>query len=93
MFACVHILLEFILDLKERNGMEVELVNARRVWKWAGAFTLSELATKGTEKPSECKISCEVNSIILTQAIEIIPLTEKAKTIIDGVVAYDYNNN
>lgn len=78
--------------LKERNGKEVELVNARRIWKWSGAFTLSELAFHGVEKPGECKFSCIVPRIYLTEAIEIIPMTNKAKKSIDGVKAYDCDN-
>jgi hypothetical protein len=75
--------------LKERNGTEVKLTNARRIWKWAGAFTLSELATKGPSQPSECKISCVLESIILTQAIEIIAVTGVAKNIIEGLTAWE----
>jgi hypothetical protein len=77
--------------LKERNGKEVELVNARRIWKWSGAFTLSELATKGIENPSECKFACVVPSIYLTEAIEIIPMTESAMKSIQGVKDYECN--
>lgn len=78
--------------LKERNGKDVELVGARRIWKWAGAFTLSELATNGVTKPNACKFSCTVPSILLTEAIEIIPMTEKAKESVEQVKAYDCNN-
>lgn len=78
--------------LKERNGKEVKLVNARRIWKWSGAFTLSELAVNGVEKPDECKFSCIVPRIYLTEAIEIIPMTNKAKKSITEVKAYDCND-
>lgn len=78
--------------LKERNGKEVELVNARRIWKWAGAFTLSELATKGVTAPDECKFSCTVPKIYLTEAIEIIPMSDKAGKSIKAVEDYDCNN-
>lgn len=78
--------------LKERDGKEVELVNARRIWKWSGAFTLSELAVNGVEKPGECKFSCIVPRIYLTEAIEIIPMTSKAKKSIEEVKVYDGND-
>ena len=78
--------------LKERNGKEVELVNARRIWKWAGAFTLSELATSGVKKPDECKFNCTVPRIYLTEAIEIIPMTDMAKKSIMSVENYDCND-
>ena len=76
--------------VKSQNGKEVTLVNARRLWKWAGAFTLSEMAVSGVSKPSECKFATAVPEIILTEAIEIIPCTEKAKEIILGVKDYEY---
>lgn len=75
--------------VKSRNGKEVTLLNARRLWKWAGAFTLSEMAVNGVSKPSECKFATAVPEIILTEAIEIIPCTEKAKEIILGVKDYE----
>lgn len=75
--------------VKSQNGKEVTLVNARRLWKWAGAFTLSEMAVSGVSKPSECKFATAVPEIILTEAIEIIPCTEKAKEIILGVKDYE----
>ena len=58
-------------------GMEVTLVNSRRMWQWAGALTLSDLATNGTSKPENCKLTVEVSRIDLV-AIEIISVTEKA---------------
>ena len=71
--------------VKSRNGKEVEMVLARRIWKWDGAASLSQLATDGTSKPSQCKFPCAVDSIELTEAIEIIPCTAKAKSSIEGV--------
>jgi hypothetical protein len=44
---------------------------------------LSQLATDGTSKPTNCKFPCEVDKIELLQVIEIIPITDKAKTSID----------
>lgn len=31
------------------------LANARRIWYWSGAATLSELAMHGAKNPKECK--------------------------------------
>lgn len=75
--------------LAERNGKEVKLTNSRRLWKWAGAFTLSEMSKYGVSKPDECKFSTYVNFIILTEAIEIIPCTEKARESIEAVKDYE----
>lgn len=61
--------------LKERNGQEVTLLNARRIWSWAGAFTLNAVATKGVDR-TKSRISSAVSEITLLQAIEIIPVTD-----------------
>ena len=71
--------------LKSREGKEVTLVEARRIWYWAGAASLSELAQRGTSKPAECKFPCTVDEVILTEAIEILSATEAAQKSIEGV--------
>ena len=75
--------------VKSHNGKEVVLINARRLWKWSGAFTLSEMAVNGVTNPNECKFATTVPEIILTEAIEIIPCTETAKNCILGVKDYE----
>lgn len=75
--------------VKGYNGKEVTLINSRRLWKWAGAFTLSEMAVNGVTKPDECKFATTIPEIILTEAIEIIPCTEKGKKSIESVVDYE----
>lgn len=71
--------------LESRMGKEVVLKKARRIWKWAGAASLSQLAQEGTSKPKECKFPCEVNKVILLEAIEILSVTKKARISIKGV--------
>lgn len=71
--------------LKERNGQEVTLTSARRLWYWDGAASLSQLAVDGVARPQNCKFPVEVDSILLLEAIEIIPCTEKARLSIKGV--------
>ena len=78
--------------LKERNGKEVTLVNARRIWYWSGAFTLSAMAVDGVSKPDECKFSCVVPEITLTEAIEIIPCTENARKSLEEVPVHECDN-
>ena len=43
----------FAGTLETRKGQEVVLSNARRIWYWAGAATLSQLAVDGTIKPND----------------------------------------
>jgi len=75
----------FMGHLKSRIGQEVMLQDARRLWMWDGAATLSQLAMDGTGNPSGCKFPMPVPEILLLQAIEIIPCTEKAVKSIQGV--------
>ena len=62
--------------LVRRDGKEVELVDARRLWSWEGACSLSQVAMDGVGKDS--RISVPVPSVILTEAIEIIQMTQRA---------------
>ena len=71
--------------LKSKDGKEVTLTNARRIWYWDGAATLSQLSQEGTSKPNKCKFPCEVDEIALIEAIEIIPCTDKARKSIASV--------
>lgn len=68
-----------------RKGNEVEMKNARRLWHWEGAASLSQLAMEGVSKPLSCKFPCEMSSVTLTEAIEIIPCTIGAINSIKGV--------
>lgn len=75
----------FAGTLKSRDGKEAVLTDARRIWYWEGAASLSELATKGTSKPSSCKFPAPVFEVLLTEVIEIIPTTEAARKSIEEV--------
>lgn len=75
----------FAGNLVKREGKEVELHNARRIWYWDGAASLSQLAEEGTKKPLNCKFPCEVSKIILTEVIEILDVTPAAEKSIKEV--------
>jgi hypothetical protein len=70
--------------LDSRNGQEVVLLKARRLWQFFAA-SLSELAQSGTPDASQCKFPEEVDRVELLQAIEILSVTCKAKKSIDSV--------
>lgn len=75
----------FVGYLKSRKDNEVVLLNARRLWYWDGASSLSQLAMEGVKRPQNCKFPCEVSEITLLGVIEIIPVTEVAKNSIGEV--------
>lgn len=63
--------------LAECNGTAVLLKDSRRLWRWQKAFTLNEASQHGVAE--ESRISEPVPLILLTQAIEVIPCSEKAR--------------
>ena len=75
----------FAGTIQSRKGQEVVLTNARRLWFWKGAASLSQLATTGTSCPSECKFPTSVSRVELLQAIEILDCTKEAQASIEQV--------
>jgi hypothetical protein len=75
----------FAGELESRTGQEVVLKNARRLWYWAGAASLSQLAMEGVKKPKECKFPREVDRVELLQAVEILDTTTEAQESIRSV--------
>lgn len=75
----------FYGTLTAKEGREVKLTNCRRIWYWDGAASISQLATEGVTRPSNCKFTVTVDEIIIMDAIEIIACTDKASKIIEGV--------
>lgn len=72
------------------EGQQVELKNVRRIWRWDGACSISELAVNGTKRPDNCKFTVVVKKLILTDVIEIIPTTKEAEKSIKGVEEWKY---
>lgn len=75
----------FAGELHAREGKEVTLRNARRLWYWVGAASLSQLAQSGTSRPADCKFPEPVSQVILTEAIEILSVTPEAQKSISEV--------
>ena len=63
-------------DVVAVNGMEVQLTNALRLWKWeGGGLSLSAVANNGIKGGRLNK----TGEVYLTNVIEFIPTTEKAE--------------
>ncbi len=71
--------------LKSHEGKEVVLLNARRLWYWKGAASLSQLSEEGVKHPNDCKFPCEVACVTLIEAVEILAVTRAAQDSIAGV--------
>ena len=75
-------------ELVSKEGNITVLKNARRLYYWDGAATLSQLAMEGVSKPENCKFPCEVTEIELLGTIERIPCSRKAIESIKGVAIW-----
>ena len=85
----------FFGTLKDKQytpaGVEVKLENSRRIWRWYGAASLSQLATEGTKQPDDCKFTVVVPSHMVMQVIEIIPCSDEAIKSIENVRVWRNN--
>ena len=70
---------------RSKDGTQAKLKDSRRLWYWAGAASLSQLAVEGTKKPSECKFPVAMPEQEVTGVIEVIAVSKDAKASIDGV--------
>lgn len=78
----------FAGEFVSRSGQGVVLANARRLWFWSGAASLSQLAIDGTSKPKQCKFPEAVSQVELLEVIEILDVTEKAQKSIEAVAPW-----
>lgn len=75
----------FAGNLESRVGQEAVLTDARRLWYWAGAASLSQLAVSGTSRPKDCKFPVAVPRVELLQVIEILDVTPEGESSIKAV--------
>lgn len=78
----------FYGTLLEKEGKEVKLGDCRRLWYWDGAASISQIAEEGVKCPENCKFTVSVKSLVLTDAIEIIPCTDAAIENIEKVAIW-----
>lgn len=78
----------FFGQIAGRNGQEVELRNVRKLWYWDGACAVEQLAVDGVTEPNDCKFTVVVPEMIVTDAIQILPCSDKAVQILAGAKAW-----
>ena len=74
-----------VIESRSADGNQAVLRNARRLWYWTGAASLSQLAVEGTKSPATCKFPVAVDRIEVTGVIEIDDCTDAALASIDAV--------
>lgn len=63
----------------------VELLDCRRLWKWSGACSITQLAVDGTKNPSGCMFTITEPSIVVSSVIEIHECSKSAIKSIESV--------
>lgn len=75
----------FAGTLIKRTGTDAQIKNSRRLWYWSGAASLSQLAVDGTSKPDQCKFPVAIPSHEVTEVLEVLDCTDKARQSIESV--------
>ena len=75
----------FVGLIVSKKDQSVVLKDARRLWYWKGASSLSQLAMEGVKCPKECKFPIPVDRVEIFEVLEILDMTVEAKKSIDGV--------
>lgn len=65
-----------------------ELKNARRLWRWSGGLSLSEIAVNGI-KASDSKVCTTVEQHFIEDVIEFIPASETSIKTIEAAEDYE----
>ena len=82
----------FFGTLSEAEPVEdkwtVELLNCRRLWKWSGACSITQLAVDGAKNPNDCMFTLTEPSIIVSSVIEIHGCSEESVKSIESVAEW-----
>lgn len=79
--AGVHI--GYVQEFGTKQPQYAKLINSRRLHYWSGAASLSQVALDGVDSSS--RVAMTLPEIELTDVIEVIPCSEKAKEFFEGV--------
>jgi len=74
--------------LTAKEGSEIQLANARKLYYWSGANTVEDLALRGVLKANNCKFTDIVEEITINNYLQILPCTEEAISNIENVTVW-----
>ena len=75
----------FAGTLESLEGRVAVIRDARRLWRWEGAASISQLAVEGTSSPDDCRFPAPVPRIMVLETIEIDEVTAAAEKVIREV--------
>ena len=71
----------FCGTLENKSGTEVVLTNARKIYRWQGAYTVEDIAVKGLNVDTS-QITVPVEKIIINDVCQVLPTTDAAQKIL-----------
>lgn len=77
--------------LTAKDGDELTLSNARKFYYFSGANTVEDLANQGALNVNKCKLTVEINVIVISKFEQILPCTDKAIAQIKTIPIWTYN--
>lgn len=80
----------FFGTLEKKEGAEITLRNARKLYYWSGAGAVEGIAANGVSRPKDCKFTVWVDSIILYKFDQILPCTDRAIESIEEVPEWKF---
>lgn len=75
----------FYGTLTSKEGTEVQLTDARKLYYWSGAAAIEQLALDGPRNPKQCQFTVVNKESSIMGVIQIIPCTEQAVSNIENV--------
>lgn len=76
--------------LSAKEGTELTLSNARKLYYFVGANTVEDLAKQGALDVANCQFTVEIETMVISDFVQILPCTEKAINNIKSVPAWIY---
>jgi hypothetical protein len=73
------------LQEQDNANQYVHLWDAIRIYRWAGACTLSQLAMEGTQSPDDCLFAMPVDSLQVFGVVEILSTTKESEANLNAV--------
>lgn len=81
----------FFAILKEKNGNELTLQKARKFYYFSGANTVEDLANKGALNKDNCKLTVEIEEMVISEFVQILPCSDEAINNIKSISVWSYN--
>ncbi len=76
--------------LTNKEGEELTLSNARKFYYFSGANTVEDLANQGALNKNECKLTVEIEEIVISKFEQILPCSKKAISQIKTIPIWTY---